>query len=211
MRFRLSTLKRSKTIELHVVTWVELCAYYKHRHLRPFSTVHTNTICMSFCFCPISRAFSNRWVVDENPQGISMDGRPTRSEMYPFSDQVSFITSNCVQFQNCLKNTQGITFTRLTNYKPATSSFCSRRGGHHISANCISGPYLCWNEFSPKIDDHWYWLSPWSPFCFREATLWNSTEEFFPASKNRLQSQWQNYHVQRNSQYPPKTCQVCKA
>ena len=141
--------KRSKTIELHVVTWVELCAYYKHRHLRPFSTVHTNTICMSFCFCPISRAFSNRWVVDANPQGISLDGRPTRSEMYPFSDQVSFITSNCVQFQNCLKNTQGITFTRLTNYKPATSSFCSRRGGHHQSANCISGPYLCWNEFSP--------------------------------------------------------------
>ena len=87
MRFRLSTLKRSKTIELHVVTWVELSAYYKHRHLRPFSTVHTNTICMSFCFCPISRAFSNRWVFDENPQGISVDGRPTRSEMYAFSDQ----------------------------------------------------------------------------------------------------------------------------
>ena len=35
-----------------------------------FSTVHTNKICMRLRFDPLSRAFSNRCVFDQNPQRI---------------------------------------------------------------------------------------------------------------------------------------------
>ena len=43
---------------------------------RPFLTVHTNKICMRFCFDPLSRAFSDRCVFDKNAQRIIVDGRP---------------------------------------------------------------------------------------------------------------------------------------
>ena len=45
----------------------------------------TNTICMRFRFDPLSRAFSNRCVFNENAQRISVDGRPNLIEMYGFS------------------------------------------------------------------------------------------------------------------------------
>ena len=87
MRFRLSTLERSKTIELHVVTQVELYTHasntrandiFGHRfhfdeRLRPFSTIHTNKICMRFHFDPLSRVFSNRCVFIENTQRTGVD------------------------------------------------------------------------------------------------------------------------------------------
>ena len=47
-----------------------------------FSTVHTNKICMRLHFDPLSRACSNRYVFDQNPQRISVDRRPKRIEMY---------------------------------------------------------------------------------------------------------------------------------
>ena len=60
MRFRLSTLKRSKTIKLYVVKKVELyahatntrtCDIFGHRfHFDAFSTVHTNTVAISMRF-----------------------------------------------------------------------------------------------------------------------------------------------------------------
>ena len=50
---------------------------------RPF----TLTICTLFRFDPLSRAFSNRCVFDENAQGISADGRPKRIEMCAFSNE----------------------------------------------------------------------------------------------------------------------------
>ena len=40
-----------------------------------------------FRFDPLSRAFSNRCVCDENAQRISVDGRPKRIEMYAFSKE----------------------------------------------------------------------------------------------------------------------------
>ena len=45
----------------------------------------TNTICMRFRFDPLSKAFSNRCVFDENAQRISVDVRPKRIEIYGFS------------------------------------------------------------------------------------------------------------------------------
>ena len=39
---------------------------------------------MRFRFDPLSRAFSNRCVFDENAQRISVDVRPKRIEMYGF-------------------------------------------------------------------------------------------------------------------------------
>ena len=46
--------------------------------------MYTDTICMRFRFDPLSRAFSNRCVFNENAQRISVDGRPKRIEMYAF-------------------------------------------------------------------------------------------------------------------------------
>ena len=82
IRFRLSILK------LHVVTYVELyahasstraCDNFGHRfHFDAFSTVLINTICLRFGFDPLSTAFSNLLIFDEN-------GRPKRIGMYAFS------------------------------------------------------------------------------------------------------------------------------
>jgi len=40
-----------------------------------------NVICMHFRFDPLSRAFSNRCVFDENAQRISVDERPKRIDV----------------------------------------------------------------------------------------------------------------------------------
>ena len=97
LSFRLSSLKRLKTIELHVMTQVELyahatktyaCDIFSHRFLfAVFSTVYTNQICMRSRFDPLSRAFSNQCVFDENAQRISVNGRPKRIKMYAFSNE----------------------------------------------------------------------------------------------------------------------------
>ena len=99
MRFRLSTLKRSKTIKFYVVKEVELYAHatntrtydiFGHRfHFDAFSAIHANAIAISMCFRfdPLSRAFPNRCVFDENAQRISMDRRPKLSEMWAFSNE----------------------------------------------------------------------------------------------------------------------------
>ena len=42
-----------------------------------------NTIRRRFCFDRLSRAFSNRCVLDENAQRISVGGTPKRLEMEP--------------------------------------------------------------------------------------------------------------------------------
>ena len=78
MRFRLFTLKLSKTIKLYVVTLVELYAHATNTrgcdcfglccHFDTFSTFHTKTICMRFRLDPLLRAFLNRYVFDENAQ-----------------------------------------------------------------------------------------------------------------------------------------------
>ena len=105
MRFRLSTLERSKTIELRVVTQVELYTHasntrandiFGHRfhfdeRLRPFSTIHTKKICIRFHFDPLSRVFSNRCVFIENTQRTGVDRRPKRTEMYAFSDEKALV------------------------------------------------------------------------------------------------------------------------
>ena len=51
---------------------------------RLFLTIHTNmictcvSVCMHFCFDPLSRAFSNWCIFNENTQHISVDRRPKR-------------------------------------------------------------------------------------------------------------------------------------
>ena len=96
----IETLENDRIARCHGdVSWT-----YKHTRLRyfrssfsfwsvfrPFSTVHTNTICMRFRFDPLSRAFSNRCVFDENAQRISVDGRPKRIEMYAFSNKNALV------------------------------------------------------------------------------------------------------------------------
>ena len=100
MRFRLSTLKLAKTVELHVVTHVELyahatitraCDIFSHGfHFDAFST--DNTICMHFSFDHLlSRAFSNRCVFDENAQSIRANGRPKCIKMYAILKRNVFV------------------------------------------------------------------------------------------------------------------------
>ena len=65
------------------------CDIFGHRfHSDAFLTVHTIKICMRFCFDPLSRAFSDRCVFDENAQRIIVDGRPEQHiEMNAFSNE----------------------------------------------------------------------------------------------------------------------------
>ena len=81
------------------VSWT-LCACYKHTRLRyfghrfhfvAFSTVFAFNTKMICCFDPLSRAFSDRCVFDENAQRINVDGRPTRIEMYAFSNENALV------------------------------------------------------------------------------------------------------------------------
>ena len=51
-------------------------------HFHAFLSVHTNTICMRFRFDPLSRAFSNRCVFDENAQRVRVDGRRKLIEIH---------------------------------------------------------------------------------------------------------------------------------
>ena len=53
---------------------------------RPFSTVHTNTICMRFRFDPLSKALQI-----ENAQRMSVDGRPKRIEMCAFLSENALV------------------------------------------------------------------------------------------------------------------------
>ena len=46
---------------------------------------------MRFRFDPLSIAFSNRWVFDENDRRVNVDGRPKRIVMYAFSNENEFI------------------------------------------------------------------------------------------------------------------------
>ena len=100
MRFRLSTLKHYKTIELHVNSMSRLQTHMRAIfsvivfiliRFRPFLTVHTNKICMRFCFDPLSRAKLRAHcerIVDENAQRIIVDGRPKQHiEMNAFSNE----------------------------------------------------------------------------------------------------------------------------
>ena len=84
--FRLSLLKRSKTIKLNVVKQVNYvhatntraCDILGHRfHFD--ASVHTHTICMRIRF--------DRCVFDENAQRISVEGTPKRIEMDAFSKE----------------------------------------------------------------------------------------------------------------------------
>ena len=61
---------------------------FGHRlHFDAFSTIHTETIDMRSRFDPLSRAFSNRCVSDENAQRNSVDRRPKRIEISAFSKE----------------------------------------------------------------------------------------------------------------------------
>ena len=104
MRFRLSTLQSSKTIDLHVVTQVEHYVHvtntraydilqpswyiWRHRfHFDAFSTVRIDTICMRFRFDLLSRAFSNQinerhgYIITQ--ESVIKYGIPHRQETAP--------------------------------------------------------------------------------------------------------------------------------
>ena len=74
MCYQLSTLKRSKTIELHAVTGKLNSKRNMSRsfHYDALSTFHNNTKCMRFRFDPLSKTFLNRYVFDLNVQRISV-------------------------------------------------------------------------------------------------------------------------------------------
>ena len=91
MRFRLFTLKRSKTIDIARcdVSWT-LCACYKHTRLRYFWSFWCVFDCPHYCEMYAfsqERAFLSQCVFDENAQRISMDRRVKRIEMYAFSNE----------------------------------------------------------------------------------------------------------------------------
>ena len=122
MRFRMSTLKRSKTIVVHDLTQFEI---YAHVRVCPGTThvVHMTSsfsfwcvfdrpvyVSVRFRFDPPSRAFSNRCVFNENAQRISVEGKPKRIEVHAFSkrkgsilDTVLFISlyKRCFFFSAC--------------------------------------------------------------------------------------------------------------
>ena len=100
---RTSTLKRSKMIQLQVVTYVELyrhhtntraCDSLGHRfHFDAFSTVfdrpHKNDMYAFSFWSRLSRALSNRCVFDKNAERFSEDGKPKRIEMYAKTQNVN--------------------------------------------------------------------------------------------------------------------------
>ena len=64
---------------------------FVHFHSDTFSIVHTITICMSFRFRPLSNAFLDRCVFDQNAQRSSVDGRLKRIQMYVFSNEDAWL------------------------------------------------------------------------------------------------------------------------
>ena len=64
---------------------------FVHFHSDAFSIVHTITICMSFRFLPLSNAFLDRCVFDQNAQRSSVDGRLKRIQMYVFSNEDAWL------------------------------------------------------------------------------------------------------------------------
>lgn len=64
---------------------------FVHFHSDAFSIVPTITICMSFRFRPLSNAFLDRCVFDENAQRSSVDGRLKRIQMYVFSNEDAWL------------------------------------------------------------------------------------------------------------------------
>ena len=64
---------------------------FVHFHSDAFSIVHTITICMSFRFRPLSNAFLDRRVFDQNAQRSSVDGRLKRIQMYVFSNEDAWL------------------------------------------------------------------------------------------------------------------------
>ena len=85
IRFRLSTRQtfENDRIARRDASWT-LCGYYNKRYFRSSFLFwcffdrfwpSTNTIRMRFRFDPLSRAFLNRCVLNENAQCINLDGR----------------------------------------------------------------------------------------------------------------------------------------
>ena len=72
------------------------CDIFGHRfHFDAFSpvssSVHTNPICVHFRLDPLSRAFSDRCVFNENAQRISVDGRSKRRDILAFSNENALV------------------------------------------------------------------------------------------------------------------------
>ena len=70
-------------LQTHALAMFSVTVFVLMR-FRPFLTVRTNTICMRFRFDPLSRAFSDRCLFDENTPRISVDGRPKRIKCMRF-------------------------------------------------------------------------------------------------------------------------------
>ena len=110
MRFRMSTLKRSKTIELNDLTYAhaQVCPGTTHLVditssffilMRFRQSTLIRYVSVRFRFDPPSRAFSNRCVFDENAQRISVDGKPKRIEIHAFSKRKrSFFGQGLIHF-----------------------------------------------------------------------------------------------------------------
>ena len=110
MRFRLSTLKLSKTIELHDAMYGELCATRMLQTHAPatFSVIvfilrcfRLSTLirdeCVFFLIQFQERYFSNRCCFAENAQRISVDEGPKRIEVYGFSNENALVWTGPVK------------------------------------------------------------------------------------------------------------------
>ena len=67
---------------------------------------------MRFHLYPLSRAFSNLCVFDENAQRFSVDRRPKRIEMYAFSNENALVWTGS-QYEAVF--TQNVSFVRVLN------------------------------------------------------------------------------------------------
>ena len=73
-----------------------------HYRFDAFSCLHQYNTCVRFRFDPLSRAFSNRCVFDENAECISVDGRAKRIEMYAFSNENALVWTSLVACVACV-------------------------------------------------------------------------------------------------------------
>ena len=78
---------------------------------------------MRFHLYPLSRAFSNRCVFDENAQRFSVDRRPKRIEMYVFSNENALVwtgSKRVLTYQRECENKTFIHFRYISKYTRLT-------------------------------------------------------------------------------------------
>ena len=84
---------------------------------------------MRFQLYPLSRAFSNRYVFDENAQRFSVDRRPKRIEMYAFSNENALVLAKIGRYFARLSR---ITVLLFNTYIDNKAQVYSRKAGGNL-------------------------------------------------------------------------------